>query len=234
MIAKIGITLILGLFAQAANSADLDPYFRSIYIGTGETSRIIRKIFQNYDPYSRPKPADGGPTKVTIWIHVIDMMWREDGLYVKGAYKRRWIDERLKFEVKPGGREYIYLDANEFENHIWQPETFLVTHYRHDRWNKGLIRIFSNGTVDDKHLGTTVIHVPESIKNQKSADTTFIVTDFLYDKLGMDMNWYSNGCLIIHNEGMVKLENLKCFKTLTTINNRDYEHLNGNFTFTRP
>uniref|UniRef100_A0A915JV20 Neurotransmitter-gated ion-channel ligand-binding domain-containing protein n=1 Tax=Romanomermis culicivorax TaxID=13658 RepID=A0A915JV20_ROMCU len=210
----------------------LDTYFRTVYVGDGESGRILRQILRNYDPYVRPKPPGGGPTKLEIWIQAMNMMWRNDYFYLKGAYNERWVDERLKFKTKSGGPEEITLDANEVKEFIWQPEPIFIKHHKHTVFGRGLLTIFSNGTVHHKNLDTAVMYLKKSANDQKSFDGTFTATDFGNDKNDVTYKCNPQGCILYQNDDLAKkVKNFNYWSTFRKIDDREYEIVNFNLTF---
>uniref|UniRef100_A0A915IUF3 Neurotransmitter-gated ion-channel ligand-binding domain-containing protein n=1 Tax=Romanomermis culicivorax TaxID=13658 RepID=A0A915IUF3_ROMCU len=76
-------------------------YFRGQFLGNGQTSQTLRKILSDYDNFARPKSKTDPqkPTEITIWMRILDMTWKNDEIIFKMQTKRRWTDERLKFDA---------------------------------------------------------------------------------------------------------------------------------------
>uniref|UniRef100_A0A915JX63 Neurotransmitter-gated ion-channel ligand-binding domain-containing protein n=1 Tax=Romanomermis culicivorax TaxID=13658 RepID=A0A915JX63_ROMCU len=211
-----------------------DPYLRGVYIGMGETGRILNQILQNYDPYVRPEPLGGGPTDMEIWIRVIELTWRHDDLYFKGSFNRRWVDNRLKFEPRPGGREDITLDASEFQQLIWQPDLVFMTHYSHNVMGRGLITIHHNGTIHHKNLDTAVINFKKSTNEQRSFKVVFTAADFGNDKNDVTYHCPSEGCILKQDDPCkVEVKTVEYSTRIKMIADREHEVVNITMTLTR-
>uniref|UniRef100_A0A915JW23 Neurotransmitter-gated ion-channel ligand-binding domain-containing protein n=1 Tax=Romanomermis culicivorax TaxID=13658 RepID=A0A915JW23_ROMCU len=207
-----------------------NPYLRGVYIGTGESARILAQILQNYDPYVRPEPPGGGPTEMEIWMRILELRLHDGDFYFKGSFHRRWVDNRLKFDRKPGGREDITLDAGEFQPLIWQPDLVFMNHYSHNVMGRGFITIYHNGSVHHRNLDNAVIRLKKSIKNnRKSFKVELMGTDFDNDKNDVAYHCSPQGCLLKQDDddrSKVKVENVEFSRTIQTIVDRDNEVLN--------
>uniref|UniRef100_A0A915IVM3 Neurotransmitter-gated ion-channel ligand-binding domain-containing protein n=1 Tax=Romanomermis culicivorax TaxID=13658 RepID=A0A915IVM3_ROMCU len=229
------IAVVLGLSLLALSQAD----HHDLYEHAGETGAILKKVLDKYDHFARPKTADRAPTSVSMTISVLEAFWKDQELVLKVIFKRQWVDERLKFEVAPGGRDRIHLPIRDFGNRIWRPNTFFVYAYDVDDLNnKGLIKIMSNGTIEDKRIETIRIFKPLSTPDQKTIDGSFTLADFRYDNTRLTMNWpatHDKACMIVNDQHRVHISNIQCSKsTKKVLYGGEYDQMIATFTYTRP
>ncbi|XP_020914314.1 gamma-aminobutyric acid receptor subunit beta-3 [Exaiptasia diaphana] len=117
-------------------------------------SEALEIIFKGYDKHVRPYSQEGKPVNITVNMRinsVYEVHEEEMDYTMRFAFRQKWTDPRLKYNVeltRGKGHPYMQLES---ANRIWYPDTFFMnarSAFIHDVTKRNLgVRVFPDGSI---------------------------------------------------------------------------------------
>jgi len=133
-----------------------------------EEGRIIRKLFESYDPSLRPSANQDGGVNVTtnMFVRAFEEVNTLNMDYVVDiTFRQQWNDPRLAYDDANGKVNVLTLSSDDM---VWRPDTFFRNGKEaslHDIPNKQTyLRVFPNGDVLNSMRLKVKLYCPMNLK----------------------------------------------------------------------